>query len=59
MGGKKQKQQPLPQPDYSTIEKQKERELEEADRARREKNARRNNLVRRGKSVLSYTSKLG
>lgn len=59
MGGKKPKAQPLPLPDYSALEKQKERELEEADKARREKNSRRNNLVRRGKSLLSYNSKLG
>lgn len=59
MGGKKSKASAAPLPDYSTVEKQKERELEEADRARREKSSRRNNLVRKGKSLLSYNTKLG
>lgn len=54
MGGKKQKVQPT---DYSDIERQKEKELEEQDKLKRETLARRNNLVRRGRSYFSYSAK--
>lgn len=50
--GKKQKA-PLPTPpDYSELERQKEKQLEEADESKRKIRARRNNLSKRGMSLL-------
>ena len=48
MGSKKAKSAPAPTPDYTALNEQKLKELEEADKYRREQAARRNNSSRRG-----------
>jgi len=58
MGSKKKaKAAPAPTPDYTAINEQKLRELEEADKYRREQAARRNNRGSNGKSVLSWAGR--
>ncbi len=54
MGSKKAKSAPAPTPDYTALNEQKLRELEEADKYRREQAARRNNRGSNGKSILSW-----
>lgn len=50
----KQQQYVAPTPDYTALNQQKLKELEEADKYRREQAARRNNKGSQGKSVLSW-----
>lgn len=62
MGKKKGGSAPVQQKtDYSELERQKELQLEEADRMKRETRAKRTNLARRGASLLgsSLTKLLG
>ena len=55
MGSKKKvKAAPAPTPDYTALNQQKLRELEEADKYRREQAARRNNKGGSARSVLSW-----
>lgn len=53
MGKKKASSQPVI-PDYTALNEQKLRELEEADKYRREQAARRNNTASNGRSILSW-----
>lgn len=53
MGSKKAKSS-TPTADYTALNEQKLKELEEADKYRREQAARRNNKGSNGRSVLSY-----
>lgn len=53
MGSKKAKSS-TPTPDYTALNEQKLRELEEADKYRREQAARRNNHGINYKSILSW-----
>lgn len=53
MGSKKAKSTPVI-PDYTALNEQKLKELEEADKYRREQAARRNNSGSNGRSVLSF-----
>lgn len=46
-----------PTPDYTALNEQKLRELEEADKYRREQAARKNNRSNNGKSVLSWSGR--
>lgn len=59
MGSKKTKAQPAPTPDYTALNEQKLKELEEADKYRREQAARRNNSSRKGQSILSWRGRNG
>lgn len=54
MGSKKAKAAPAPTPDYTALNEQKLKELEEADKYRREQAARRNNKGAGSRSILSY-----
>ena len=54
MGSKKAKSAPAPKADYTALNEQKLKELDEADKYRREQAARRNNKGSNGRSVLSY-----
>ena len=57
MGSKKAKSAPAP--DYTALNEQKLKELEEADKYRREQAARRNNASRKGQSILSWRGRNG
>lgn len=59
MGSKKAKSAPAPTPDYTALNEQKLKELEEADKYRREQAARRNNSSRKGQSILSWRGRNG
>ena len=56
MGSKKSKGS-TPTPDYTALNEQKLRELEEADKYRREQAARRNNRGSNGRSILSWAGR--
>lgn len=58
MGSKKAKSS-KPNADYTALNQQKLRELEEADKYRREQAARRNNTGGHGKSILSWSGRNG
>lgn len=58
MGSKKAKAS-TPTADYTALNEQKLRELEEADKYRREQAARRNNTSRKGQSILSWRGRNG
>lgn len=57
MGSKKAKNS-TPTADYTALNEQKLKELEEADKYRRQQSARRNNTGR-GKSILSWSARNG
>lgn len=58
MGSKKAKAS-TPTADYTALNEQKLKELEEADKYRREQAARRNNSSRKGQSILSWRGRNG
>lgn len=55
--GSSKKKSSTPTPDYTALNEQKLKELEEADKYRREQAARRNNKGSNGRSVLSYAGR--
>lgn len=57
MGSKKGSSSSTPTPDYTALNEQKLRELEEADKYRREQAARKNNRGNNGKSILSWAGR--